>query len=46
MWVNAKEAFTQSDENGDVENRIGRELVQLHAVNEKKPTKKFVGGKR
>jgi hypothetical protein len=42
--VDAQEAFTKRDEACNVENGVRCELVQLHAVNKGKPTKKFVGG--
>jgi hypothetical protein len=44
--VDSKKRLTKSDETGNVENRIWRELVKLHAINEEKPTKKLVGRKR
>jgi hypothetical protein len=40
------EGFTKSDKTGDVQDRIWHELVKLHAINKKEPTKKFVGRKR
>jgi hypothetical protein len=40
-----QERLAKINETSDVQNRIWRELVKLHAVNEEKPTKKFVGRK-
>ena len=44
--MDAKEALAQGDEASDVQNRVGRELVKLHAIDKEQPTKEFVGGKR
>jgi hypothetical protein len=46
MGLDPKGRFAKSDEAGDVQNRVWRELVKLHVVNKEKPTKKFVGRKR
>ena len=46
MGVDAQEALTEGDEAGDVEDGVGRELMELDAVNEKQPTKKLVGRNR
>ena len=46
MRVNAKEALAKGYEAHNVQDGIWRELMQLHAVNEKKPTKEFVGRDR
>jgi hypothetical protein len=46
MGLDPEERFTKSDKAGDVQNRVWRELVKLHAVNKEKPTKKFVGRER
>ena len=46
MRVNAQEAFAEGYEARNVQDRIWRELMQLHAVNKEKPTKKFVGRDR
>jgi hypothetical protein len=46
MGLDPQERFTESDKEGDVQDRIWRELVKLHAINKEKPTKKFVGRKR
>jgi hypothetical protein len=46
MGLDPQERFTESDKVGDVQDRIWRELVKLHAINKEKPTKKFVGWKR
>jgi hypothetical protein len=40
MGVNAKEALTQHDETHNVQDRIGRELIKLHAVHKEKTTEK------
>jgi undecaprenyl pyrophosphate synthase len=44
--INAQKGLTQCDEASDMKNRIRCELVQLHTVNEKNLTKKFVGRER
>jgi hypothetical protein len=46
MGLNPQKGFTECDKAGDVQDRIWRELVKLHAVNKKKPTEEFVGRKR
>jgi hypothetical protein len=46
MGLDPQEGFAESDKAGDVQDRIGRELVKLHAINKEKPTEKFVGRKR
>jgi hypothetical protein len=46
MELNPKERFAKSNKACDVQNRVWRELVKLHAVNKEKPTKKFVGRER
>jgi hypothetical protein len=46
MRVNAQEAFVEGYEAHNVQDRIWRELMQLHAVNKENPTKKFVGRDR
>jgi hypothetical protein len=46
MGLDPEERFAKSDKAGDVQNRVWRELVKLHAVNKEKPTKKFVGRER
>jgi hypothetical protein len=46
MGFDPEEGFTEGDKVGDVQNRVWRELVKLHAVNKEKPMKKFVGRKR
>jgi hypothetical protein len=45
MRFDSQERLAKSYETSDVQNRIWRELVKLHTVNEEKPTKKFVGMK-
>ncbi|KAK1628138.1 hypothetical protein QYE76_002453 [Lolium multiflorum] len=39
-------AFTKSDENGDVEDRVGGQLVQLNPIDKEKTAKKLVDGGR
>jgi hypothetical protein len=46
VWVDSKKRLAKSDEAGNVENRIWRELVKLHGIGKEKPTKKFMGRKR
>ena len=43
--MDAQEALAKSDKARDVQNRVWRELMKLHAVNKQEPTKKFVGRK-
>jgi hypothetical protein len=45
VGVNSREGLTEGDKIGDMQDRIWRELVKLHAINEKEPMKKFVGRK-
>jgi hypothetical protein len=44
--VDSKKRLAKSNETGNVENGIWRELVKLHAIDKEKPTKKLVGRKR
>jgi hypothetical protein len=46
MGLDPQEGFAESDNAGDVQDRIWRELVKLHAINKEKPMEKFVGRKR
>jgi hypothetical protein len=46
MGFDPQKRFTECDKGGDVENRVWCELMKLHTVDEKKPTKEFVGRKR
>jgi hypothetical protein len=46
MGINAQKRLTQSNEAGNMHKRIWCELMQLHAINKLKPTKKFMGRKR
>jgi hypothetical protein len=46
VWINSKKRFAKSDKTSNVENRIRRELMKLHAIEKEKPTKKFMGRKR
>jgi hypothetical protein len=43
MRFDPQERLAKSNKTSDVQNRIWHELVKLHAINEEKPTKKFVG---
>jgi hypothetical protein len=45
MRFDPHERLAKSNETSDVQDKIWRELVKLHVVNEEKPTKKFVGRK-
>jgi hypothetical protein len=38
-----QERLAKSNETSNVQNRIWRELVKLHAINKENPMKKFVG---
>jgi hypothetical protein len=44
--VDPKEGFTESNETHNVQNQVRRELVKLHAIHKKQPTKEFVGRER
>jgi hypothetical protein len=44
--VDPKEGFAESNETCNVQDRIRRELVKLHAIHKKQPTKEFMGRKR
>jgi hypothetical protein len=46
MGFDPLEGFTKGDKVGNVQDRVRRELMKLHAVNEKKPTKEFMGRER
>jgi hypothetical protein len=46
VGIDSKEGFAKGNETGDMQDRILRELVKLHAIDEKEPTKKFVGRQR
>jgi hypothetical protein len=46
MGINPQKRLAQSYEASNVQDRVWCELVKLHTVNKKKPTKKFVGRKR
>jgi hypothetical protein len=46
MGINPQKRFAQSYEASNMQDRVWCELVKLHIVNKKKPTKKFVGRKR
>jgi hypothetical protein len=46
MGINPKERFTKGDVAGNVQDRVRRELMEMHAVHKKKPTEEFMGRKR
>jgi hypothetical protein len=46
MRVDPEEGFAESNEARNVQDRIRRELVELHAIHKTQPTKEFVGRKR
>jgi hypothetical protein len=46
MGFDPQEGFTKGDKAGNVQDRVWRELMKLHAVSEKKPTKEFMGMER
>jgi hypothetical protein len=46
MRLDPEKRFAKHNKAGNVQNRVWRELVKLHAINKEKPTKKFVGRKR
>jgi hypothetical protein len=43
MRVDTKKIFTEHDEEHNVKDGIGHELMKLHAIDKEKPTKEFVG---
>jgi hypothetical protein len=43
MGLNPEKRLTKCNKADNVENRVWRELVKLHAINKEKATKKFVG---
>jgi hypothetical protein len=46
MGFDPQKRFTKSNKTSNVENRVWCELVKLHTVYEKKPTKELVGRER
>jgi hypothetical protein len=44
--VDAQKSFTRRDKTCYVEDEILREMVQLHAIDKRKPTEKFMGKER
>jgi hypothetical protein len=46
VGLNPQEGLAKSHEAGNVKDGIWCELIKLHTINKKKPTKKFVGRKR
>jgi hypothetical protein len=45
VGVNPQKRLTKSYETSNVQNGIWCELVKLHAINKKKPTKELMGRK-
>jgi hypothetical protein len=45
MGINPKERFTKGDIASNVQDRVRRELMELHAINKKKPVEEFIGRK-
>jgi hypothetical protein len=45
MGIDPKERFIKGDIAGNVQDRVRRELMELHAVNKKKPVEEFMGRK-
>jgi hypothetical protein len=46
MGFDPQERLTKSNKTGDMQDRIWRELVKLHAVNKEEASEKFMGRKR
>jgi hypothetical protein len=46
MGLDPEKRFAKRNEASNVQNRIWRELVKLHAINKEKPMKKFMGRER
>jgi hypothetical protein len=46
MGFDPKKRFAKRNEAGNVQNRVWRELVKLHAIDKEKPMKKFMGRER
>jgi hypothetical protein len=46
MGFDPQKQLTESYKTSNLENRVWCELVKLHTIYEKKPTKEFVGRKR
>jgi hypothetical protein len=46
MGIDPKERFTKGDIAGNVQDRVRRELMELHAINKKKSAEEFMGRKR
>jgi len=46
MGINPQKQLAQSYEASNVQDGVWCELVKLHTINKKKPTKEFVGRKR
>ena len=40
--MDAQEALTESDEDGDMEERVGGQLMELNPVNEEKTAEEFM----
>jgi hypothetical protein len=46
MGFDPQKRLAKSNKTSNMQDKIWRELVKLHAVNEEKPTEKFMGRKR
>jgi hypothetical protein len=46
MVFHTEENFTQCDETRNIQNGVGCELIQLHAIDKEKPTKESVSDER
>jgi hypothetical protein len=46
VGLNPQEGLAKSHEAGNVKDEIRCELMKLHTINKKKPTKKFMGRKK
>jgi hypothetical protein len=44
MWFNSEESFTEMDENGDMADRIGVEVLQLNSIEVEKTTEEGASG--
>jgi hypothetical protein len=46
MGLDPQEGFAECDKAGNVQDRIGCEVVKLHAIDKKNPTEEFMGRDR
>jgi hypothetical protein len=46
MGLDPQEGFAECDKVVNVQDRTGRELVKLHAINKKNPTEEFMDRER